>query len=111
MEITLSETWEYTPRFMGNRDTSDPFSIVFTYLTTAQRNRYARISTENATMEDYQGMVRDSWKEVRGTLAVNGKPVRTVEDFLSAKGLGPLFSEIAIEVVRRNNVTEKDLGN
>jgi len=101
VRIDVGKGYEFVPKWNNNRDDDEPVKIHCRYLTTEERNRYTRLDAGEQTMADYQGMVRAAVERIEN-LAVDGDKIESARDLLDAKGLGGLFSELCIDIVRQN---------
>ena len=101
MDIIISKTYEYIPEWDGNRESENPVKMICDYLTTAQIERCMSIGSANISIDRRQYL-----KESRPrfeNLSVNGIPVCNADEFLKARGLGPLFSELTTHILEQNN--------
>ena len=99
--IKISKTYEYIPEWNDNRDSDNPVKMTANYLTTAQIERCMNIGSSNISIDRKQ-YLRESNPKFEN-LSVNDIPVCTADEFLKARGLGPLFSEVTTHILEQNN--------
>lgn len=109
MEIIISREYEYIPTFRDNRESSDKVTCTLQALTPSQRDQSISISYDAdgkpGIHTDLSKIVRWGAKEIKG-LSVNGIPIKTGVDVANTPGLEDLFSELANEIIQRNERTD-----
>lgn len=101
----LEKDYEYIPTWDDNDNAEEPIKFVLRYLTDTERSRGANynvsVAGELNANPDMDYMIKHGVVEIQ-TFIVNGREIKTANDFLKLGGFLGLYAEVAMEIFSAN---------
>lgn len=117
MDYTINDGERYVPEIMGNEKEPSPVAFNLRYLTVRDQDEleyYEVVSVKNTSRVN----MKTNWAEVfrRGVvsienLKVNGKEVKTADEYMSIRGskkLTAIMQAVALRIKEASEVDEKN---